>query len=177
VGQLYEAQSVRLRYGLVVCLPPGRTDLGLLPAAETFTPELSPDKSPPSSVRYHYSADRAICAGGTHTRKNNGLLGRTLPQLTDWPSLHATSSTPERFRAAPESTARTAAFAHYTQARPARSLTGNGFDAAEFTQRCSLQLCSLSLRRPDFAGQRRVHYRAPLAACPDGTLTHWSFSP
>jgi len=55
------------------------------------------------------------------------------PQVTDRPSLHAISSTPERFRAAPESTARTAAFASPYRARPARSLTGFCFDAAEFT--------------------------------------------
>ena len=55
------------------------------------------------------------------------------PQFPDRPSLHAASSTPERFRADPESTARTAAFALHTQARPARSLTGSNFDAAEFT--------------------------------------------
>jgi len=48
-------------------------------------------------------------------------------------SLHAISSTPERFRAAPESTARTAAFASPHRARPVRSLTGLSFDAAEFT--------------------------------------------
>jgi hypothetical protein len=54
------------------------------------------------------------------------------PQLTDRPSLRAASHTPERFRAAPESQARTAAFASCGQARPARSLTGSGFGAAEF---------------------------------------------
>ena len=42
---------------------------------------------------------------------------------------------------------------------------------------CSLQRCSSSLRRPDFAGRRRIHYRAPLAACPGGTSTRWSFGP
>src|SRR5487761_1804258 len=55
------------------------------------------------------------------------------PQLTERPSLHATSLTPERFRAAPESTARTTAFAQKRRARPTRSLTGCSFDAAEFT--------------------------------------------
>lgn len=133
VGQLFEAQSIRFRYGLVDRSPPGRTDLGLLPAAETFTPELAPDESPPSNVRYGFGADWAICAGGTLTRMNDGFLGRTPPQLTDRPSLHATSFTPERFRAAPESRARTAAFAQKRRARPARSLTGCSFDAAEFT--------------------------------------------
>src|SRR5450759_3493052 len=54
-------------------------------------------------------------------------------QLTGRPSLHATSLTPERFRAAPESTARTTAFAQKRRARPTRSLTGCSFDAAEFT--------------------------------------------
>src|SRR5947208_1437252 len=87
-------------------LPYG-TVLGLLPAAETFTPELAPDESPPSNVRYGFGADWAICAGGTLTRMNDGFLGRTPPQLTDRPSLHATSFTPEWFRAAPESRART----------------------------------------------------------------------
>jgi hypothetical protein len=55
------------------------------------------------------------------------------PQLTDGLSLHAVSNTPERFRAAPESQARTAAFAPIPQARPALPLTGASFDAAEFT--------------------------------------------
>ena len=54
------------------------------------------------------------------------------PQLTDRPTLHAISHTPKRFRAAPESQARTAAFASLSQARPARTLTGGTFDAAEF---------------------------------------------
>src|SRR5262249_20156360 len=55
------------------------------------------------------------------------------PQSTGRPSLHADLSTPERFRAAPKSKARTAAFAQLTQARPARSLTGLSFDAAGFS--------------------------------------------
>src|SRR5262249_23373836 len=54
------------------------------------------------------------------------------PQSPGRPSLHADPSTPERVRAAPESMARTAAFAQLTQARPARSLTGLSFDAAGF---------------------------------------------
>src|SRR5216684_3305565 len=54
------------------------------------------------------------------------------PQLTNRPSLHAASFTPERFQAAPESTAWTAAFAHNSRARPARSLTRACFDAVEF---------------------------------------------
>src|SRR5262249_61082723 len=54
------------------------------------------------------------------------------PQSPGRPSLHADPSTPERFRAAPESKARTAAFAQLTQARPARSLTGLSFHAAGF---------------------------------------------
>ena len=53
--------------------------------------------------------------------------------MTNRLSLHAASLTPERFQAAPESTAWTAAFAHNSQARPARSLTGACFDAAEFS--------------------------------------------
>ncbi len=61
----------------------------------------------------------------------SGAVG--LPQLTNRPSLHAVSSTPERFRAAPDPEARTAAFALLRRARPARSLTGGSFDAAEFT--------------------------------------------
>src|SRR5207249_9335738 len=73
----------------------------------------------------------------TGTRFRRYRLSRTgaggPPQLTDRPSLHATSLTPERFRAAPESRARTAAFAQKRRARPARSLTGCSFDAAEFT--------------------------------------------
>ena len=77
VGVVFEAGSVRLRYGLVDCSPPGRTDLGSLPAAETFTPELSPNESPPPGVRYDCGADWAICAGGTRTHWNVGLLGRT----------------------------------------------------------------------------------------------------
>jgi hypothetical protein len=55
------------------------------------------------------------------------------PLLTDRPSVLAVSFTPERFRAAPESRARTAVFAQKCRARPARSLTGCSFDAAEFT--------------------------------------------
>jgi hypothetical protein len=55
------------------------------------------------------------------------------PQLTNRPSLHAISLTRERFRAAPESRARTAAFTQKCRVRPARSLTGCSFDAAEFT--------------------------------------------
>jgi len=55
------------------------------------------------------------------------------PQFPDRPSLHAVSLTPERFRAAPESQARTAAFAQRTQARPALPLTGWACDAVEFT--------------------------------------------
>src|SRR5262245_19916893 len=54
------------------------------------------------------------------------------PRSPGRPSLHAAPPTPERFRAAPESKARTAAFAQLTQARPARSLTGLSFDAAGF---------------------------------------------
>jgi hypothetical protein len=54
------------------------------------------------------------------------------PQSPGRPSLHAGPSTPERFQAAPESKARTAAFARLAQARPARSLTGLSFDAAGF---------------------------------------------
>jgi hypothetical protein len=54
------------------------------------------------------------------------------PQLTVRPSLHAISSTPERFRAAPESMARNTAFTNPFRARPARPLTGFCFDAAEF---------------------------------------------
>src|SRR5262249_8911490 len=76
-GVVFEAGSVRLRYGLVDCSPPGRTDLGSPPAAETFTPELSPNESPPPGVRYDCGADWAICAGGTRTHWNVGLLGRT----------------------------------------------------------------------------------------------------
>ena len=52
--------------------------------------------------------------------------------MTNRPSLHAASFTPERFQAAPESTAWTAAFTHNSRARPARSLTGACFDAVEF---------------------------------------------
>ncbi len=55
------------------------------------------------------------------------------PQLPDRPSLHAASSTPVQFRAAPESQARPAAFALTSQARPARPSRVLLFDAAEFT--------------------------------------------
>jgi hypothetical protein len=68
------------------------------------------------------------------------------PQLTDRLSLHAISPTPERFRAAPESKARTAAFTLLNRARPARSLTGSCFDAAEFT---SVAACSFASPRFD----------------------------
>src|SRR5487761_1462711 len=44
------------------------------------------------------------------------------PQLTDQPSLHAVASTPERFRGAPETKPRTAAFTRSIQVRPAHSL-------------------------------------------------------
>ena len=54
-------------------------------------------------------------------------------QLTNRPSLHAISLTPERFRAAPESRARTVAFTQKCRVRPARSVTRCSFDAAEFT--------------------------------------------
>ncbi len=44
--------------------PPGRTDLGLLPAAEAFTPELSPGESPPPDVRYNCGADWVTAPAG-----------------------------------------------------------------------------------------------------------------
>src|SRR5260370_31866225 len=78
------------------------------------------------------------------------------PQLTDRPSLHAISSTPERVWAAPESTAQTAAFAQPDRARPTRSLTGLPFGAAEFASRYGLQLCVSSLRRPALTERRRL---------------------
>ncbi len=76
-GDGFEAQSVRFRYGLVDCSPPGRTDLGSLPAAETFTPELASGELPPPDVGYGCRADWAVCAGRTFTGWNSGLLGRT----------------------------------------------------------------------------------------------------
>ena len=79
------------------------------------------------------------------------------PQLTDWLSLHAASHTPERFQAVPESQARTAAFALNSQARPARSLTGPFFDAAEFT---IVTACS-------FASPR---FNAQISPCAGGCL-------
>jgi hypothetical protein len=77
-------------------------------------------------------------------------------QLTNRLSLHAASLTPERFQAGPESTAWTAAFAHNSQARPARSLTGAWFDAAEFMFIAGLQICSSSLRLPALTERRRI---------------------
>src|SRR5487761_1574509 len=68
------------------------------------------------------------------------------PLLTDRPSLHAISFTPKRVRAAPDSMARTAVFAQKRRARPARSLTGCSFDAAEFT---SVTACSFAPPRFD----------------------------
>src|SRR5579859_34199 len=56
-----------------------------------------------------------------------GAVG--LPQSPGRPSLHADPPTPERVRAAPESMARTSAFAQQVQARPTRLR----FDAAGFT--------------------------------------------
>ncbi len=70
------------------------------------------------------------------------------PQLTDRPSLHAVSPTPERFRAAPEPKARTAAFALLNRARPALSLAGSHFDAAEFTL-----VAACSFASPRFDGR------------------------
>ena len=98
------------------------------------------------------------------------------PQLTDRPSLHATSLTPELFQAAPESTARTAAFAQKRRARPARSLTGCSFDAAKFTY---VAACSFALlaSAPDSHPTLEVDFRAPLAACPGGTHTRRSCGP
>ncbi len=52
------------------------------------------------------------------------------PQLTDQPSLHAIPDTPERFRGAPETKPRTAAFAEFDRARPTRPLTGFLLDVA-----------------------------------------------
>ncbi len=68
------------------------------------------------------------------------------PQLPDRPSLHAASFTPEWFQAAPESQARTAAFAQSCGARLTRSLTGAIFDAAEFTL---ITACSFASPRFD----------------------------
>lgn len=81
-GPLTGLNRFAFAYGLVDCLPPGRTDLRFLPVAETFTPELSPGESPPPGVRYNCGADWAICAGGTLTRWNAGLLGRTSSRRT-----------------------------------------------------------------------------------------------
>ena len=176
VGQLFESQSIRFRYGLVDRSPPGRTDLGLLPAAETFTPELAPDESPPSNVRYGFGADWAICAGGTLTRMNDGFLGRTPPQLTDRPSLHATSFTPEWFRAAPESRARTAAFAQSAglgPLGPSRVVLSTRQSSPKLRPAASLLLASA----PDSHQTLEVDFRAPLVACPGGTYTRRSFGP
>jgi hypothetical protein len=60
-----------------VARPLCRSDLGSPPAAGTFTPELSPNESPPLGVRYNYGADWAINPGGTFTRWNSGFLSRT----------------------------------------------------------------------------------------------------
>lgn len=55
VGVVFEAQSVRLRYGLVDCSPPGRTDLESLPAAETSLPGSSGGLPGPDSHRLVFS--------------------------------------------------------------------------------------------------------------------------
>jgi hypothetical protein len=77
------------------------------------------------------------------------------PQLTGRPSQHAVSPTPERFRAAPESIARTSAFAQIDQARPALSLTGH-----ISTRQSSRSLRPAALRllasTPDSAERRRL---------------------
>jgi len=68
------------------------------------------------------------------------------PQLTGQPPLHAISPARGQFRAAPESQARSAAFGQLPQARPAPSLTGSYFDAAEFTL---VTACSFASTRFD----------------------------
>jgi hypothetical protein len=87
--------------------------------------DLSFRRPPATGLLGHYP-DR------TFTGKSTTASGHTPPQLTNRPSLHAASLTPERFRAAPDPEARTAAFAQLCRARPSRSLTGSSFDAAEF---------------------------------------------
>ncbi len=98
------------------------------------------------------------------------------PQFPDRPSLHAASFTPERFQAAPESQARTAAFAQSCGARLARSLRGpfsTRQSSLSLRPAASLLLASTprSRRTPE------VDYRAPLVACPGGTHTRWSIGP
>lgn len=65
-----------------------------------------------------------------------------------------------------------AAFAKSTQARRALPLTGSPFDAAAFTHRCALQGLLLLASTPASRRTPEVDYRAPLAACSGGTLTH-----
>jgi hypothetical protein len=116
-------------------------------------------------------------------RRSTSLTGAGgSPQLTDRPSLHAISSTPERVWAAPESTAQTAAFARPNQARPARSLTGLPYDAAEIASRYGLQFCVSSLDGSDFSWRRRLATgllwrlaRAGLTSAGRSAL-HWAHS-
>jgi hypothetical protein len=102
-----------------------------------------------------------------------GLLGH-------YPDRTFTGKSTKAFRthAAPESVARAAAFAQSIGARPAWPLTGVLYDAAEV--HVSITACWFAAPRfdaPDLAGRRRVGYRAPLAACPGGTHTHWLIDP
>jgi hypothetical protein len=76
--------------------------------------------------------------------------------LIERPSLHADPLTPERFQAAPESSAWTSAFAHGIRARPALSLTGNSFDAAGFARTTACKFASPRFDAADFAGRRRL---------------------
>src|SRR5262249_29753411 len=98
------------------------------------------------------------------------------PQSPGRPSLHADPPTPERFQAAPESMARTAAFASSAQARPVGPSRAGFFDAAGFNFRTACRFAPPPFGSPS-RGYRSFHYRAPLAASPCGTFTGWSLSP
>jgi len=114
-------QSDSSTYGPITCSPPKAT------SSWRFDGRISP------SAGHQLRGCLVTTPTGLPPASPPQLSGHTPPQLTDRPSLHAISSTPERFRADPESMARTPAFASLTQARPARPLTGLCFDAAEFT--------------------------------------------
>lgn len=93
--------------------------------------------------------------------------------LTNPLSLHAASCTPEWFRAAPGPMARTAVFARGHRARPTRSLTGDIFDAAEFT---SLVVTACSFASPRSAAGVSSDDCGWLSGSPGG-LPEWDSHP
>ena len=61
--------TVRLRYDLLLCLPSCRSRPDLRPALEDVYIRASSGLFTRAVAGYHYSANWAICTGGTFTRE------------------------------------------------------------------------------------------------------------